>query len=258
MRQVLAVLIGLVLLFWARDAFAQELPTLGGVAVNVEVADDQAAEGDIISIVEGKLQRSSEEYDIKMYGVIVASPVLSVAPKSDTTKSVITSGSAQVKVSAQTEAIKTGDFITTSQNPGVGQKATASGFIVGKALADYENSQEAGIIPVEVNIGFFEVAPNTRGLLNSILTNLNNAFKAPKSLQSLLRYILAFIVGTMTFIAATFSFIKFTSTGIEALGRNPMAKRTIIVSMLLSGAIVVVLALAGLGIAAAIIGFGRN
>jgi len=257
MPKVAVVVIGLFLLLAARNVFAQNLPNLGGVAVNVEVAGDSEA-GDIVSLSGEGLKRSAAAYDINMYGVIVSAPVLSVAPKSDKTRAVMTSGIAEVKVSASEGAIKVGDFLTASDTPGVAKKAAVSGYVLGKALGNYDDAGKVGTVPVEVNIGFFEVSPNVRSLLSNILTNLNNALKNPATLTSLLKYILAFVIGTLTFVAAAFAFIKFMNTGLLALGRNPLARRTILVGMMMSGLIVAVLALAGFGVAAAIIGLWRT
>src|SRR3989337_867519 len=99
--------------------FAQQLPDLGGVAINVEIADSEASVGDILSITKEGLKRSQSEFDIQMYGVIVESPVLSVAPRTDSTKAVLSSGIADVKVAAEAGAIEVGDYITSSQKSGV-------------------------------------------------------------------------------------------------------------------------------------------
>ena len=97
-----------VILFFTMVSFgvyAQQLPDLGGVAVNVEIADGEATAGDIISITKEGLKRSNVEFDIQMYGVIVEAPVLSVAPREDNTKAVLSSGIADVKVTAKTPLI---------------------------------------------------------------------------------------------------------------------------------------------------------
>ncbi len=237
-------------------AFAQNPPSLGGVAVNVKIDEPDVGDGDIISISKEGLKRTKEPYDILMYGVIVASPVLSVAPKNEGTRALLSSGATNVRVTASENPIKIGDFITSSEKPGIGQKATASGYVLGKALADWDNKEEIGLVPVEVNIGFFEVTPNTKSLLASLLNALNLALKDPATLSRMLRYILAFIVGLLTFIGAVLSFIKFMSTGLEALGRNPLARRTIIGGMVASGVVVSLLAIGGFGVAAAIIILG--
>src|SRR3989337_2332218 len=125
--------------------FAQQLPDLGGVAVNAEVADGEAKTGDIISITKEGLKRSEGEFDIQMYGVIVEAPVLSVAPRGDNTKAVLSSGIADVKVTAEGGAIEIGDYITSSAKLGVGKKANSSGYDLGKALGRYDDISKDGV-----------------------------------------------------------------------------------------------------------------
>ena len=237
---------------------AQQLPDLGGVAVNVEVADADASSGDIISITKEGLKRSATEFDIQMYGVIIEAPVLSVAPRGDNTKAVLSSGIADVKVTAEGGAIEIGDYITSSAKLGVGKKANSSGYVLGKALGRYDDISKDGVISVEANIGFVDVAGGRPGgtaekLANTLIELLQN----PQQLPNLLRYIVAFLIALFTFIGSTFSFIKFMSAGITAIGRNPLAKGTIIVGMVLAGVVISVLTIAGFATAAFILGLDK-
>ena len=226
--------------------FAQDLPSLGGVAINVEVADSEATNGDIISITKEGLKRSNVSYDIQMYGVIAAAPVLSVQPKTDKTKALVSSGIAEVKVSASKGSIEVGDYITSSEKPGVGEKATGSGYALGKALAKYDDNSKDGMITVDVNIGFASAATSPTG------SGPAQLFENPK----FLRYILAAVVAVLSVIGATFAFVRLMTSGVTALGRNPLAKKTIIPGIIISGVVASLLALAGLGVSVAIIFFG--
>lgn len=227
------------------SVYAQSFPSISGVATNVEVADKDAVVGDILSVTKDGLKRSSAEYDITMLGVISASPVISVEPKTDKTKAVVSSGQVEVRVSAKGGAIAIGDFVTTSSEAGVGQKATKPGYVLGKALGKYEDTSKVGLISVSIEIGNNGggggAGPGAAGLLNIKDTLANSKF------------VLAAIAGVIAFLAAAFAFVKFMTTGLEAIGRNPMAKKTILVGMVLSGSVVVTLALAGVGIVVAII-----
>jgi hypothetical protein len=55
------------------------------------------------------------------------------------------SGRVPVKVTSANGAIHAGDYITTSFIPGAGMKATEAGMVIGKALADYDNSDPSAI-----------------------------------------------------------------------------------------------------------------
>jgi len=230
--------------------FAQNLPSLGGVAINVEVADSEAVEGDIISITKDGLKRTAVAFDALLYGVVVGTPVLSVQPKTDETKSILSSGIANVKVSLETGTIEIGDFITSSDKAGVGQKAKISGYVLGKALAKYDDNTKIGLIPVEVNIGYADIAEGGKGFKAYITSLLNN----PENFRNFLRYTLGLVIGIVTAVGSIFAFVKFISTGLTALGRNPLAKGTIIGGMVIAALVVVILTIAGFGVAIAIIG----
>src|SRR3989344_9017986 len=93
---------------------AQDLPSLGGVAVNVEIKDSDVRQGDIISITKDGFKRSVTEYDVLIFGVVVNAPILSVEPRDDSTRSVLSSGETLVRVSGANGEIAEGDLITTS------------------------------------------------------------------------------------------------------------------------------------------------
>ena len=236
-------------------AYAQELPSLSGVAVNARIADELANDGDIVSITKDGLIRSKEAYDSNLFGVIVAAPILSFEPKAENTRSVVTSGQAQVKVNTSAGKIKVGDLITSSSKEGVGQKASDSGFVLGRALVNYEDESKDGIIPVEVAITFSQAS--AVGRLDSLVGLIGKNLANPIAFAAYVRYALAAIVALLTFLGGAFAFIRFMNTGLEAIGRNPLAKRTIIAGMVMSGTLVLLLAVLGFGAAFAIIVVGR-
>lgn len=241
------------LFIFASSVYAQQFPSLGGIAVNVEIADSSASAGDILVISKEGLKRANVPYDINIYGVVDEAPVLSVAPKTDNTKAVLTSGVTDVKVSAESGKIEIGDYITSSGKAGIGRKATESGYVLGKALGSYEDTASDGKISVEVNIGYAEVGASGSGITKAIARAIGN----PETFQNLLRYILAAIVIILTIIGGSFAFIKFMNTGLLSIGRNPLAKKTIISAMFMSGLVVVVISIVGFSVAALIIGLNN-
>lgn len=219
------------------------------VAVNKDVADGGAKVGDILSVSgDGSLKRSDVAYDSKMVGVIVDAPVISVEPRSDTTKAVVSAGEAKVNVSSSGGNIAIGDFITTSTTRGVGQKAGASGYVLGKALASYNGSGD-GIIPVMIQIGEHQT-----GLASA--TGPLGFFQAIVVDKSKLRLVLAGIVALFVLVSAVVAFLRLVNSGVSAIGRNPMARAQIMRSMFLSGFVVLVITVLGFGAAAAIIFLG--
>lgn len=232
--------------------FAQEFPSISQFATNLEIADNEAETGDIISITKDGLVRSSIAYDVAIFGVVVSSPVISIEPRSDLTSPVASTGVAQVKVSANGGNIEIGDFITTSDNAGVGQKATKGGYVLGKALENYDKQDVAGAIPVEINIAYVDIPISAGG---SGIKGLLALISQPENFRNFLRYLVGFLIGMVTFVGAVYAFVKFLTNGIVALGRNPMAKKTIITSMVFSGFVISLLAISGFGVALYIIGF---
>jgi len=228
------------------SVYAQNLPTLGGVAVNVEINDTSVEVGHIISVTKDGFKKSTTEYDVLIFGVVVSAPILSVEPRDDSTRSVISSGETLVRVSTANGEISEGDLITTSVQPGLGQKATRSGYVIGKALQGYSESGE-GLISVLVGSSFGSGGGTGAGVgsLIGIVADPANA-----------RYVLAAILGIVVAIGGTIAFIRLISTGVTAVGRNPLAKGSIYRSMFVAAAAIAVLAIAGVAAVVLIINLG--
>lgn len=222
--------------------FAQDPPL---IAQNFEVTDPEVKVGDIVSQTKEGLFRSSIPYDENIVGVVGETPILVFGKPTPTTLSVVSFGKTLVRVSNINGEIKKGDFITSSEKPGTGQKANKSGFAVGRALEDF--NQEEGLIKVEINIQYQYTPAETpvSGILNEIWKQL----KEPKNFSEVLRYIFALILGGGIFSAGFFAFVSALQKGIEAMGRNPLAKKSIQLAMVLNLIGILVLTLAGLGLA---------
>ena len=205
-----------------------------------------------MSITKEGLVRSSTAYDIVTFGVIVNSPVISIEPRSDSTSAVATIGVAQVKISTKAGNIAVGDFIATSDDAGVGQKATKGGYVLGRALGSFDKSDRIETIPVEINIKYADAVD---GSANGEKKGLLGLLSDPENFKNFLRYLAGFLIGFVTLVGTVYAFVKFLTNGITALGRNPMAKKTIISSMILSGFVITILAISGFGVALYIIGF---
>ncbi len=245
---VSSILVALVLLVLPlAPAFAQASIS-GGVAVNVEVKDTDVVEGSIISATKDGFKKSTQAYDIAIYGVVTAAPILSVKPKTDTTRAVVSSGDAQVLVSTANGEIKEGDLITSGTTAGVGQKATQGGYVVGKALGAYSDSSKPGLVPILVNVSFSggggAVASGV-GSLIGLATNPQNS-----------RIAFAVLVGLIALIVALIGLTRLVTSGVTAVGRNPLARGTIYRSMIISGVVVAAIAIAGAGAVIAIIALG--
>ncbi|MBI2122185.1 MAG: helix-turn-helix domain-containing protein [Candidatus Sungbacteria bacterium] len=190
-----------------------------GVAIPVSVAESDAEDGDIISFYDSGYRLSKEGYDPGMVGVVSQKAAIVVNAGSEGFIPVISSGKALVRVSALNGPIRGGDLITTSIIPGIGVKATGFGQVLGVALADYNEAdqEKIGKIPLLVGVR-----------ISSPLTFFTT------SPQRTLRYLLAFIIAAGSVVIGFTYFGKVARSGVEAVGRNPLAARLIEFSVFLN------------------------
>lgn len=198
------------------------------VSISVPIEDPNVAPGHIISVYDGKYILSFSSEEPGMFGVVTDDPIVSLTDTSIQNSQYVTpSGEAIVKVSAINGDIKEGDFITASKIPGVGQKATRSGQVLGVALESYapEDKNSIGEIVVFINITSAFVGER---LDQDLIGLLKSGFQVPfvTPLTSM-RYILAAIIALISFFIGFSSFGRISINGIEALGRNPLASRLI-------------------------------
>jgi hypothetical protein len=232
-------------------SLAQE--TLLNFGKNIEVKE-KVNVGEIISYTEEGPKRSTIPYDENIIGVVGESAVLVFGKEETTTVPVIFSGVAKVKVSDLNGEIKKGDYITSSPIAGTGQKATQSGFVLGKSLEDLKEKE--GFVLTEINIGYVNLSPpkpSFADLLYSILKQFQ--WQAKENFPEVLKYLVASFLAGSSFILGFFSSIKSLQRGLEAIGRNPLAKKSIILGMGFNIAGILILTLAGLGLAFFVIFF---
>jgi len=223
--------------------FARDLPL---IARNLEVADPETEVGDIVSQGREGLFRSNIPYDENIVGVVGETPIIVFGKPTTTTLPIVSSGETLTKVSNINGEIKKGDFITSSNKDGVGQKATQSGFVVGRAMEDF--NQNEGLIFVFVQpqrITFSLEKPDFGRVIEEILSGL----KMPETIPEILRYLFALLIGGGSFGIGFLSFIKALREGVTAIGRNPLAKSSIRAAMILNLIGILILTLAGLGLA---------
>lgn len=237
------VLFCLLFLFLGKHAFAQELSV--GVATPVEVAEDVEA-GDILCSTNEGYKKCTFAYDTGLFGVVVSDPAVSLTTKEEGEVFVISQGNVPVKVNNTNGAIAVGDLITSSQQAGVGQKADRAGYALGTALEEY-NSDVVGSIYVTLNIHPSNAFTDSR---SNLLETLRQGLVAPVLTPlAALRYILAAIIIILSFILGFIYFGRVAKTGVEAIGRNPLASRKIMLTVAMHVAMIVVIGLVGLGIA---------
>lgn len=213
-----------------------------------DISDAEAVNGDIITYQDGEFRRASEPFSKDLFGVLEEDSLL--VQQTGTGQPITTSGVAHVNVASSNGAIKTGDYITSSTTPGKGQLASKDGFVLGKALANLDG--ESGQIPVEVQIINTSDSTNKANLtsgagavLNTIDALLQKNLQTKEGSFKFIQYVLAAIVFIASITFAFFNFSRSIPKGIEAIGRNPLAKHSIQASIALNAFLSILITLAG-------------
>lgn len=236
-------LIFLGLFILSESVLAQGLPS---IAKNLEVADSEVKVGDIISQTKEGLFRSNIPYDENIVGVVGETPILVFSKPTPTTLPIVFFGETLVRVSNINGEIKKRDFITSSKKPGIGQKAIQSGFVLGKALEDF--NQEEGLIRAEINIQYRDIAPVAISP-TTIFSKIIEGLGRPENIPEVLKYIFALSLAGGSFLLGFFFFVRTLREGIVGISRNPLAKKSITIAMVLNLIGILILTLAGLGLA---------
>ena len=241
---------------WAQTATPSPTPeTIDpflGIGTLVEIKDQTVKDGDLVSFSEGGYKLADKPYDPQVYGVVSKNPAVTMEvkdPKQIKQHYVVSSGKAYVRVTIENGAIKKGDLLSTSKAKGIAQKATQDGYIIGTALEDFtsSNKKEVGKILSNLHLGFHT---SVTGLRTNLLDNLNLTLNAPfLSPGTTLRYVLAGLFVLISFGIGMGYFGRVTRSGVEALGRNPLARNVIMASVILNLVLTLATLAVGLGIA---------
>lgn len=239
-------------------AFAQEATNSAqeisaGLAISVPIIDKNPPDGSIVATTDKGYTLTNSAYQYSIYGIITENPAISFENASSNSKPVISTGKGYVRVSSTNGNIKEKDFITSSDIKGVGQKASQNGFVLGVALESYNNSdpKKTGKILVSVSPRFNS---SIQMGVNAVKTNLietikNASFATAMSPVASLRYILAALIAIASFVLGFVYFGKVARSGIEALGRNPLAGRMIQLGIVFNLVLTVGIMVIGLAIA---------
>jgi hypothetical protein len=228
MKKLLLVLLVVELFFFGSYSSAFAQVSSSAIAISVQISEGELEDGSIICAENDGLKQCNSEYNVAISGVYVKNPSLILDDLNlDNRRPLITSGKAYVRVSSGNGDIKDGNFITSSNKPGVGQLADKSGNVLGVALGSYANSdkQAVGKIMVAIDIRPAIVATSVR---SNLLETLKQGLLAP-TLTPLasMRYGLAILIALAAFILGFMHFGRVARQGVESLGRNPLASKTI-------------------------------
>jgi hypothetical protein len=227
------------------------------IAKYVYISDTKAAGGDIIVLTSKGLQRARNPYDEKVRGVIVENPEIYIkttenALASDSSqlwRPILDSGEVYVKVTSANGSITAGDGIATSTTPGVGVRATRGGYIVGRALESYKNNNEkaVGTIRIAYEPTYMDIKPNP---LSYLFDALNISLAAGNERPfTFFKYLMAGVVAIMSVGFGFLYFGRIAMKGVEALGRNPLASKTIQAGIMLNVFLSILVAAGGVLVA---------
>ncbi len=246
-QTITLILLTLATLFLTRKVVQAGMA--GGISTGLLQVTGEIKTGSIVAHKGSEYVPTKEPFDTELVGVIVENSSISlVDPAQNPSHLVMQAGEAQVLVSTSNGDIKRGDYITSSTIPGVGQKADKTGFILGKATEDFvANGSEPGLV-------WATIEPKNAYINNNMKTNLLDALKSG-SLSPLLnpveslRYMLAALIVAATFIIGFSTFGKSSGRTIEALGRNPLAQKSIKTAMIFNMILAFGVMLIGLALA---------
>jgi hypothetical protein len=227
---------------------AQEL----GVAQRVSIAG-QIPDSSIISQKESLYQLSSETYDKGMVGVVTTQPAMELIAIEDGEGiyALVSQGMVNVRVNGEGGPIVAGDSITSSSTPGVGMKAGKTGFILGYAQADFAGNGES-VIPVNLSIKFAFAAdsPASERIGSRLLDVISiSGVAAISDPLTTFKYVLAAVIVVVSLAVAFITVGKVARNGVEAIGRNPLAKNTIVTGIVVNSLLCLIII--GMGLVAA-------
>jgi hypothetical protein len=243
------VLLLLLLAMPVQQAAAMSISSIG-IANYYPISANKVEDGDII-VSTGKGYYISESvYDPRVSGIVTTNPA--IALKSIDAKNsypVVNSGTVNVKVSGVNGNIKRGDFITTSSVPGAGMLANKTGYVIGAAEHDmkFSGKDDVQLVTVALNFHFLQLgSPVSSSLLDVFSLSRIAAYEQP---LRVFQYVVASIILLASFVFGFLIFAKVVNTGVEALGRNPLAGKMIQLSILFNVVLIIVIIMTGVSLA---------
>lgn len=239
--------IGILFPFAVQKVFAEDISSVG-IATYMPV-NQNVEDGDIISSSSQGYTLSTKSYDPQMVGIVAKKPA--IALKTDSEKGgipVVNVGTAIVKVIGTNGNIKKGDFITTSDKKGVGMKASRSGYVIGQALEDvvFKHSTDILFLAINLNLHFLQTGSSVNTSLTQIFSiSQMAAYEEP---LTVFKYVVSAGVLILSFAFGFLIFSRAINSGIQALGRNPLAGRMIQLSIIFNVVLVIIIIMSALAI----------
>ncbi len=226
------------------------------------------AKGTIVSLDKGAslVVEANRQNLSNLYGVVVEKGDLSFGQTNEASNTTVVANAGVVEtlVSTSNGSIDSGDPITVDAITGVGEKATKSGRIIGVAQdkldSESSNSQvftlgadnspvKVGLIPVKIEVRNYDITSGqvfaasgkSRNKLLQVADSVAGKQVKPYAL------IISGLVLLFGIFLATFMIMSSGYASLIAIGRNPLAEKKIVrslIRMLLAAVIIFVLSLA--------------
>jgi len=211
--------------------------------------DDFADSSILCSVNEEGYKLCTERHSRSIVGVVTENPSAYFDVEDvEVTKYFLKDGITQVRIIASNGSINEGSFLASSDTPGVAMLATENSMVLGSALEPFDGEGE-GLIQMSIDIHpetSFRGGTAGVNLLELLRDGFAGILTGP---MESLRYLLAFTITVISFSLGFVYFGRVVRTGIEALGRNPLAGRMIQLTVVFNVLITIVIVGAGLALA---------
>lgn len=214
--------------------------------------------GSIVSFENNKYRLSDKPYDSKMVGVVVEQADIIVEEENSALADtlMINKGETKILVNGETGPIEVGDLLTASSTPGQAMKADKDGIIVAVAIDAFEPSdpQDSALIKGLIDIRFTtlgdtfsadSIGLSDQGMVSTLKRSVTEILGLGSGglagTSPIFRYTLATLVVAIAFISGFLLFGRIALRGVEALGRNPLAKKTILIGIIMNSFFTVLL-----------------
>jgi F0F1-type ATP synthase membrane subunit c/vacuolar-type H+-ATPase subunit K len=229
---------GMAFLIVVSPVYAQNA---AAIATYITIDHPNVIDGYIVATEKDQFIITNEAYQTNMIGIVNKQAAIEIKfGNNPNNYPVSTSGQSYVMVTLANGDVNKGDYITSSPIEGVGMKATVPGPIIGVALEDASDPDEATITKVKIAI---QKDYNVDPLFGMSSVGSNPFFQKN---TDVIKY---FFGGLVLIISLLFSYLYFgrlSLKGVEALGRNPLASKKIQAGIILNVIMAVSVCLIGL------------
>lgn len=207
--------------------------------------DGEVTPGSLVSLADasksGVVKAANTENVERLIGVVSKKPLVELSGEAGQTQVVI-GGTVLALVSNINGEVKYGDKITASPVSGVGMKATESGQVLGTASLAFSDAKEVsersirdrdgsektikiGLLPLQVNVSFYQVPDENKTILPEFLQQFLNAIAGKE--VSLMRSLLSLALLIAGFGSAAVLLYSSVRSSIISIGRNPLSAQAV-------------------------------